>query len=153
MGERMIEGVQLIRLTRHADDRGYLTEVLRRDDPYFQGFGQAYISYLRKGVIKAWHKHEKQTDYFYVVSGTSKIGLYDDRDGSSTQGQYQTVALGEAGLDALLMIPPLVWHGQMSLSEVTYLLNLPTEPYDPNIPDEIRAPLDAFDDVWTIKNR
>lgn len=148
-----MEGVLIIKLNRHADDRGYLTEVLRCDDPHFQKFGQAYVSFLRKGIIKAWHKHEKQTDHFYVVSGTSKIGLYDDREGSVTKGQYKTVVLGEAGHDALLVIPPLVWHGQMSLSEVTYLLNMPTEPYDAANPDEIRAPIDAFEDVWSIQNR
>jgi len=36
---------------------------------------------------------------------------------------------------------------------VTYLVNLPTEPYDPKNPDEIRAPIEAFDDVWSIQNR
>ncbi|MBI1388428.1 MAG: dTDP-4-dehydrorhamnose 3,5-epimerase [bacterium] len=149
----MIDGVKVIRLQRHADDRGYLTEVLRNDDAHYQKFGQAYISFLRKGVVKAWHKHEKQTDHFYVVAGTSKIGLYDDRDGSPTKGQYQTVVLGEHGLEALLVIPTMVWHGQMSLSEFTYLLNMPTETYDPANPDEIRAPIDAFDDVWSIQNR
>lgn len=149
----MIDGVEVIRLNRHADDRGYLTEVLRRDDEHFTQFGQAYISFLRRGIIKAWHKHEKQTDFFYVVSGASKIGLYDDRPDSPSKGQYQSVVLGTEGLDALLLIPPMVWHGQMSLSETTYLLNMPTEPYDAANPDEIRAPVEAFDDIWTIKNR
>ncbi|RJP26237.1 MAG: dTDP-4-dehydrorhamnose 3,5-epimerase [Candidatus Omnitrophota bacterium] len=149
----MIDGVKVIPLRRHADDRGYLIEILRNDDPYYMKFGQMYISYLRKGIIKAWHKHEKQTDHFYVVCGTSKIGLYDDRDGSPTKGAYQTVILGDAGNDALLAIPPLVWHGQMSLSDVTYMANLPTETYDPKNPDEIRASVDAFDDIWTISNR
>lgn len=149
----MIDGVKVIPLKRHADDRGYLVEILRDDDPYFERFGQIYVSFLRKGIIKAWHKHEKQTDHFYVVSGTSKIGLYDDRDASPTKGEYQTVVLGDEGLQSLLLIPPLVWHGQMSLSEATYLVNIPTQHYDPNNPDEIRTPVDAFKDVWSIENR
>ncbi len=149
----MIDGVKVIPLKRHADDRGFLVEILRDDDSYYERFGQIYVSFLRKGIIKAWHKHEKQTDHFYVVSGTSKIGLYDDRDASPTKGEYQTVVLGDEGLQSLLVIPPLVWHGQMSLSEATYLVNIPTQHYDPNDPDEIRAPVDAFKDVWTIKNR
>ena len=149
----MIDGVKWIPLKRNADDRGYLVEIMRRDDDYYLEFGQVYVSCLRRGIIKAWHKHEKQTDYFYVASGTSKIGMYDDRPGSPTQGRYQTVVLGDMGNEALLIIPPMVWHGQMSLSEVTYLVNLPTEPYNRQKPDEIRAPVEAFEDVWTIKNR
>ena len=149
----MIDGLKVIPLNRHADDRGYLVEILRNDDPHYIKFGQVYITCLRRGIVKAWHKHEKQTDYFYVASGTSKIGLYDDRDNSPTKGKYQTVVLGDMGDNSLLIIPPLVWHGQVSLSEVTYLVNLPTEPYDPKNPDEIRAPIEAFDDVWSIQNR
>ncbi len=149
----MIDGVKIIPLKRNADDRGYLTEILRNDDEYFIKFGQIYVSYLRKGIIKAWHKHEHQTDHFYVVHGTSKIGLFDDRENSPTKNTYQTVILGEAGNDALLAIPPLVWHGQMSLSGVTYLINMPTEPYKRENPDEIRASVDDFDDIWTIANR
>jgi len=149
----MIHDVKKIPLVRYADDRGYLVEILRRDDPHYVGFGQIYVSYLRKGVIKAWHKHQKQTDHFYVVSGTSKIGLYDDREGSPSKGVAMQVILGEAGENALLCIPQGVWHGQMSLSEVTYLVNIPSEPYDRNHPDEIRVGVSEFPDVWTIKNR
>ena len=149
----MIHDVKKISLVRHADDRGYLVEILRRDDPHYVGFGQVYVSYLRRGVIKAWHKHEKQTDHFYVACGTSKIGLYDDREGSPTKGMAMQAILGDSGENVLLCIPPGVWHGQMSLSEVTYLINLPSEPYDPAHPDEIRAGIDDFPDVWSIPNR
>ncbi len=149
----MIEGVEKIQLVRHPDDRGFLTEILRRDDPHYEGFGQIYVTYLRRGVIKAWHKHENQTDFFYVISGTSKVGLYDDRENSPTKGEAMQVVLGDTGEDVLLRIPRLVWHGQMSISEYTYLVNLPTEPYNPESPDEIRAPVDAFPDIWSIQNR
>lgn len=149
----MIDGVKIVPRTRHADDRGYLTEILRVDEDDYIEFGQIYMSFLRKGIIKAWHKHELQTDYFFVVKGTSKIGLHDDREGSPTKGEYQTVVLGDEGLNSLLLIPPLVWHGQTSLSDSTYLVNLPTKAYNPEKPDEIRAPVEAFKDVWSIENR
>ncbi len=149
----MIHDVKLIPLTRLPDDRGYLTEILRRDDPHFEGFGQIYVSKLRSGVIKAWHKHAHQIDHFFVVSGTSKIGLYDDREDSPTNGEAMQVVLGDDGHNALLQIPKHVWHGQMSLSDFTMLLNLPTEPYNRENPDEIRAAVEAFPDVWSIVNR
>lgn len=149
----MIHGAQLIPRVRHADDRGYVTEILRSDEPHFQRFGQAYVTTGREGVVKAWHKHEKQTDHFYVVSGTMKVALYDDREASPTAGQYQIEILGEQGQDALLIIPNHVWHGFMSLAPFSALINIPTEPYDHDAPDEIRAPWDAFDDVWTIRHR
>ena len=40
----MIEGVKKIQIVRHADDRGYVEEILRRDDPHFEEFGQIYLT-------------------------------------------------------------------------------------------------------------
>ncbi|MCS7066247.1 MAG: dTDP-4-dehydrorhamnose 3,5-epimerase family protein, partial [Fimbriimonadales bacterium] len=65
----LIAGVHLKRLTPHVDERGFLMEMLRSDDPLFQKFGQAYVSLNYPGVIRAWHWHEKQTDYWVVVKG------------------------------------------------------------------------------------
>jgi len=58
----VIDGVAIKQLRVNADDRGYLMEMLRRDDDIFEGFGQAYISLNYPGVIRAWHWHEKQAD-------------------------------------------------------------------------------------------
>lgn len=149
----MINGVKKVSLIRHADDRGYVTEILRSDSPHFQKFGQVYVATCRRNVIKAWHCHRKQTDNFFVVKGTAKIGLYDDRPDSPTRGEYNALILGEDGENVLLSIPPMVWHGQMGLSEMSYLLNIPTEAYDPENPDELRKRIDELEDIWTIRNR
>ena len=148
----MIDGVKKIPITRHSDDRGYLSEILRSDDPHFKKFGQVYLTTCRKGVVKAWHAHRVQTDNFFVIKGTAKIGLYDDREGSPTRGQYQVVVLGEEGDNCLLVIPPLLWHGQMALSEMSYLINIPSEPYNRENPDELRRGVGELEDIWTVVN-
>jgi dTDP-4-dehydrorhamnose 3,5-epimerase len=151
----MIHGVTLKPLTRQLDERGYVMEILRCDDALFIRFGQVYISTCNPGVIKAWHAHAKQTDHLCVIKGTAKIGLYDGRPDSPTSGQTDTVILSELE-PALLQIPPMVWHGQMALgSEPSYLLNIPTEPYNPENPDELRK--DPFDPTipyeWHVRSR
>jgi dTDP-4-dehydrorhamnose 3,5-epimerase len=151
----MIHEVVYKRLTRHLDERGYVMEILRCDGPHFVRFGQVYISTCNPGVIKAWHAHKKQTDNFCVIKGTAKIGLYDGRPDSPTFGQTQTVVLGELE-PALLQVPPMVWHGQMALGgEPSHLLNIPTEPYNPEDPDELRkdpfTPEIAYE--WQVKSR
>jgi len=153
----MIDGVKLIRLTRHVDDRGFLMEILRSDDAHFIRFGQAYVTTCdpQPGgpVVKAWHKHAKQTDHFCALRGKVKVGLYDDRDDSPTKGQSQTIILGD-GNDFLVQIPPGVWHGYMPLGfETACILNLPTETYDRENPDEQRAPWDAFPVKWQVESR
>jgi dTDP-4-dehydrorhamnose 3,5-epimerase len=149
----MIDGVKKIPLVRHADDRGYVTEILRRDAPHFKAFGQIYVTSCRRNVVKAWHCHKKQTDHFYAIKGTLKIGLFDDRPKSPTNGEYNVFILGDDGEDVLLIIPPRVWHGQMALSEMSYLINIPTEPYNHKKPDELRKGVEELEDIWTIRNR
>jgi len=71
----MIDSLRILPLTQHCDDRGRVKEILRKDDPHFPGFGQAYFSSIYPGVIKAWHAHKKQTDCISVIHGMAKIGF------------------------------------------------------------------------------
>lgn len=136
----MIEGVQIKRLSKHADERGFLMELLRSDDPIFTKFGQCYVSMNYPGVVRAWHWHQKQDDYFVVVKGMAKVALYDAREGSPSRGEVNEFYLGENN-DILLMIPAGVMHGYKTVgTEPSLLVNFPTEVYDSNQPDEYRLP-------------
>ncbi|OGO48145.1 MAG: dTDP-4-dehydrorhamnose 3,5-epimerase [Chloroflexi bacterium RBG_16_64_32] len=136
----MIEGVAVKQLARHADQRGYLMELLRSDDPIFSKFGQCYVSMNYPGVVRAWHWHEKQDDFFVVVRGMIRVGLYDQREGSATQGEVNNFYLGENNT-ILVKIPVGVVHGYKTIGmEPSLLINFPSEAYDPNEPDEYRLP-------------
>lgn len=153
MERRRIEGVLVEPLVPHVDERGYLMELLRCDAPYFQKFGQAYVALNYPGVIRAWHWHEKQTDYWVVVKGTIKAVLYDRRPESPTYGVINEFFLGEHQ-PMLLIIPPQVAHGYKTVGvEPSLLINFPTEPYRREHPDEFRLPYDTpeipYD--WSIK--
>lgn len=139
----MIHNLLLKPLRAHCDERGRVMEILRRDDPCFSGFGQAYFSTIYPGIIKAWHAHQKQIDTMVVIKGMCKIGFFDGRAGSPTHGQTQTVVAGEFNL-LLVQIPPGVYHGFKAISpDEVLLVNIPSEPYDPSSPDELRL---AWDD-------
>lgn len=134
----MIDGVRTKPLKVIPDERGFLMEILREDDPLFERFGQAYITVAYPGVVKGWHYHKKQQDYFAVVKGMAKVVLYDDREGSPTRGEVNEFFLGERN-PTLLVIPPLVIHGIKGIGvEPAYLLNIPTQKYDYASPDEYR---------------
>ena len=135
----MIDGVIVKPLKVIPDERGRLMEILRRDDDFFAGFGQVYMTTGYPGVVKAWHFHRKQYDHFCVVKGMMKVVLYDSRDGSPTKGEVDEFFMGEHR-PILLRIPPLVLHGFKAIgSEEALLINVPTEPYDRNAPDEHRV--------------
>ena len=141
-GKPLIEGVRFKKLTVIPDERGRLMEMLRRDDEMFLGFGQAYLTSAYPGVVKGWHYHKVQHDHFIVVKGMMKIVLYDAREKSPTHGVVNEFFMGEHN-PLLLQIPPLVYHGFKCISEQEALVvNLPTEPYRHDDPDEHRIPPD-----------
>ncbi|MFC1835284.1 dTDP-4-dehydrorhamnose 3,5-epimerase family protein [Thermodesulfobacteriota bacterium] len=133
-----IEGLITQALKVIPDERGRLMEILRRDDPFFEGFGQVYLTTVYPGVVKAWHYHKRQYDAFTCVRGMVKVAVYDDRDGSATRGCLNEFYVGEHN-PCLIIIPPGVCHGWMCVSEYeAYIVNAPSEPYNASDPDEYR---------------
>lgn len=136
---KLIHGVTVKPLKVIADERGYLMEMMRVDDPFFQKFGQTYVSVAYPGVVKGWHYHNLQTDHFVIVKGMMKVVLYDDRDGSPTKGTVNEFFMGERN-PILITIPPKVWHGMKGIgTEPAMLVNCPTEAYNYKEPDEVRC--------------
>lgn len=155
MPQKLIDGVKIKKLTPHHDERGFLVELLRSDDrEFYQKFGQCYITAVYPGVVKAWHCHRRQTDHFIGIRGMAKVVLYDGRDGSPTSGLINEFIMGEMNLQ-LLRIPNMVMHGFMGLgNRMAMILNVPTEVYDRENPDELREPWNTpkipYD--WAVKN-
>jgi dTDP-4-dehydrorhamnose 3,5-epimerase len=133
-----IDGVAIKRLKVHPDERGRLMEILRRDDPLFRQFGQVYVTTVFPGVVKGWHFHRRQWDHFAVVHGTVKMVLFDGRPESPTRGQVMELFPG-VHEPLLVAIPPLVAHGFKGVGTAeAVVVNVPTEPYDHDEPDEHR---------------
>jgi dTDP-4-dehydrorhamnose 3,5-epimerase len=134
----VIEGVKVKHLRVLPDERGRLMEILRRDDECFTQFGQAYITTVYPGVVKAWHYHKVQHDNFAVVAGMVQIVIYDARDDSPTQGEVNIFHVGIHN-PMLIHVPPFVYHGFKNVgTEEAIVLNLPTEVYNYSVPDEYR---------------
>jgi dTDP-4-dehydrorhamnose 3,5-epimerase len=150
----MIDGVKIEDLRVMPDDRGYLMEMFRSDSADFQKFGQLYMTVVYPGVVKAWHYHKKQTDNFVCVAGMAKVALHDAREGSPTKGETNTFFIGWQK-QRRLSIPPGVYHGFTAVgTEPASIINVPTELYDYEHPDEFRRPWDdpeiGYD--WAVKN-
>ncbi len=135
-----IDGVRTKQLRVIPDERGFLMEMLRCDDDLFQKFGQVYLTVVYPGVVKGWHYHKKQDDIFVAIKGMLKLVLYDKRDDSSTSGMVNEFFVGEKN-PMLVTIPAGVVHGFKGTGvEPAYVVNVPTEAYNYNDPDEFRIP-------------
>ncbi len=144
----MIDGVQLIKLTTHTDERGFFREVLRVDDEGF-AFGQWSHSSMYSGTIKAWHIHQKQVDWWYVPIGVIKAVLWDMRPYYPfirTNGEPIEFTLGDNQPAQVLCIPPGVAHGLKVLQGPAHLFYVTSHVYNPE--DEGRIPFDALGYDW-----
>jgi dTDP-4-dehydrorhamnose 3,5-epimerase len=134
----MISGVRIKKLHLIPDERGALMEMLRDDDELFIKFGQVYITSVYPGVVKGWHYHKIQTDNFVAVKGMIKLVLYDNRQDSPTRGEVKELFIGEKNR-LLVQIPPHILHGFKGVGlDEAFIINIPTEPYDRENPDEYR---------------
>ena len=84
-------GVKVLTPKINNDERGFVSEIFRNDGNGFFGHdipNQINISKSSPGVIRAWHRHQRdQVDFFTVVKGTMKICIYDNDNKSKTFGK------------------------------------------------------------------
>jgi dTDP-4-dehydrorhamnose 3,5-epimerase len=117
-----IEGVALIPLAPHADDRGSLVEVFRRAwVPSPNGVLQANLSISRHGVLRGLHFHRRQADYWCVISGKAFVALCDLRAGSPTEGRKAELQIAAEEQLLGLYVPPGVAHGFLAETEIWLL--------------------------------
>lgn len=118
-----------------VDDRG--VAVYNRMRCVLSSNGQLNHANLHAGVIKAWHRHTRQIDYWMCLSGTLQAQVYLPGERPRAWRVFMTVEQ-----PTVLVIPPGLWHGLRAVTPVTMLYYTSTA-YDPA--DEARAPYDAFD--------
>ena len=133
----MIDGVKIIKLTTHEDDRGFFREIFRFPEQ-FEGIpvGQLSHSMVQEGVVKAWHGHVYQSQWNYVVSGQIKAALFDNRKDSNTYEDTMELVAGEGVESIAYFFPPGVLHGYKCIHGPMQIIYVTSGVYD--LDEEIR---------------
>ncbi len=153
----LIANVQVKPFAVWPDDRGYFLEVARMtqglvaDFPAASTQVSAALNY--PGIIKAFHYHKFQTDFWVPGAGLLQVALVDLRQGSPTFGLKNTLYVG-ALRPWQLLIPPGVAHGYKVIGEQpSMLIYITNRTYDPK--DEGRLPYNdtaiAYD--WELQHK
>jgi len=146
--KRSIDGVYLINLEVHVDSRGLVYEVIHASDVFVNQIRQVYhVIDPRPDTIRAFHAHEQLHDWFHISHGSALFCLVDGRVQSPTAQGRERVVL-TARKPQLLVVPPGVYHGWMSLEPDTVLTSTASEEYVQERPDEHRVPPNAFDALF-----
>ena len=124
------------------DDRGWgLHNIFPLVTDHYTS-GQINISETYPGVIRAYHRHKIQTDYWRVIRGSLEVRLFFPHDSFENTGLVKHYMSDPTeGLE----IQPGVWHGFRVLgNEPATLLYYVTEQYDSKNPDEERLAWDTW---------
>lgn len=125
-----IDGVLVTPLQRFANPKGDVAHAMKKSDPGFAGFGEAYFTTILPGQTKGWHKHRRMTMNLIVPAGAARFMVVDDRPESPTSGRSLSVELSAASYRRLTISPGLWTAFTCVGSEVGVILNLSSIEYD-----------------------
>lgn len=117
----MIQDVIITPLKIISDHRGSVMHMMRKDSKVFKSFGEIYFSTINENSIKAWHLHKNSTLNYACVYGSVKLVLYDDREKSTTKGEFQEIMLSVKNY-VLVTIPPNIWNGFKGLGQPSSII-------------------------------
>jgi len=120
----MINNVIIKKLNKFEDQRGWLTEIFRKDD--LNGFQpeMSYVSSTKPGIVRGPHEHKFQSDCFvFLGPGEFELYLWDKK------GEHMKIEVGEKN-PTMVIVPPGVVHGYKCVSENDgWCINLPDKLY------------------------
>jgi dTDP-4-dehydrorhamnose 3,5-epimerase len=131
-------------LTRHEDERGWFSELIRASS-LPKPIKQANLSRSRKGVIRGLHYHlHGQDDLFVCLDGMVRVVVLDRESGETF-----TEDIGDDNPVALY-VPGVHAHGYEALTDCLFAY-LVTEEYDASDPDEHSLAWDdeRVRDLWS----
>jgi dTDP-4-dehydrorhamnose 3,5-epimerase len=139
----LIDGVKIIKLTTHGDERGFFREIFRFPEQFADVLvGQLSHSMVNEGIVKAWHGHVHQSQWNYVLSGQIKVALFDNREDSSTYKESMEF-VGGIKIDPIAyFFPPGVLHGYKCIKGPMQIIYVTSGVYD--LEDEVRVSKSTF---------
>ncbi len=121
---KQIEGVLITPLKTINVEGGNVKHAMKKSDPGFAGYGEAYFSIVDYGTIKGWKRHKLMTLNLVVCSGKVRFVIYDDRRDQTEDSHFQEVILSSENYSRLT-VPPMVWMGFQGVgAELNMLLNI-----------------------------
>jgi dTDP-4-dehydrorhamnose 3,5-epimerase len=153
----LIEGVIANPFPIWPDDRGYFLEVARLTRGLVTDFNpetsQVSAAFNYPGIIKAFHFHRFQTDFWVPVAGLLQVALVDLRKESKTYGAKNTLYVGNLRPWQIL-IPPGVAHGYKVIGEHPSVLTYITDrTYDPKDEGRLAHNDSAIAYDWELQHK
>jgi len=117
------------KLQTHKDERGILTEILKRNQTDYD-IQHVYFSTSKPNAVRGNHYHKQKVEWFSVVKGKGEIALIDN----NTNLKKRFILNGNE--PSLLMVSPEISHAIKNIGNDDMLLIIIANiVYDPNNSD------------------
>jgi|TARA_A100000172_G_scaffold62834_1_gene42228 dTDP-4-dehydrorhamnose 3,5-epimerase len=128
----------------HEDDRAQ-----RLFDIFPEVNGQINISHVNStDHVVAWHKHKIQTDYWFCVKGSFKVGLAEPQDDGTYRVRWEYLSDKNP---RIIEIPPGVYHGYKALQSESIILYYLDQKYSSD--DEWKVLPGHFGENWNTVSK
>ena len=120
---------------------GNVLHALKNTDNGYNGFGEAYFSWIENGSIKAWKRHMRMTMNLIVPVGNVQFVFITEKGNLLVRE-----IIGENNY-VRITVPPGIWFGfKGEYAPKSLVLNLASITHDP---DEVeRLPKEAFNNKF-----
>jgi len=95
-------------------EKGNIRKIISLESSGYNGFGEAYLSNIKKGETKGWKKHKKMTLNLFVIFG--EVDFYIMKEFGITKNNYFHIKLNSIKNNRLT-IPPNFWVAFRGLSK------------------------------------
>ena len=122
----MLEEIIITPLSEIRVEGGNVMHAMKNRDAGFNGFGEAYFSWVEYHAIKAWKRHNSLIMNLVVPIGEVKFTFFSD-----AKNEFRSEIIGQNRYSRIT-VPPGVWFGFKGLSKPKSLdLNLANLDHDP----------------------
>lgn len=120
MGSLTFDDIKITPLARIATPGGDVMHAMKAVDQGYEGFGEAYFSWVEPGAVKAWKRHSRMTMNLVVPVGSVRFAF-----ALNSKGPFRVIEVGSETEYARLTVPPNLWFGfQGRAHSASLLLNL-----------------------------
>jgi dTDP-4-dehydrorhamnose 3,5-epimerase-like enzyme len=149
----LIEGVEVVCVPTFVDDRGFINQIIQAADGVFPKLERLYlVGNFGKGIIRGFHKHEKEWKCFFVIKGAAKFVLVKKKSETKDDVEIETRVITSKN-PSILIVPPGIYTGWMSLEEDTIILGISNFTIIETKEDDFRVDPYFWGDVWKVKDR
>ena len=140
-----LEDILVAPLKKISTDGGDVMHALKNSDKEFNGFGEVYFSWIKKGAIKAWKCHQRMTLNLVVPLGEVCFVFHL----TDKEHVFRTEKLGNENYSRLT-IPPGIWFGFHGIaSGSSLLMNVADMEHDSS--EVLHKSVSGFSYNWSLE--